>query len=103
MSEEQGPAESGEDGAPPSMASNSVPLVIESEIIDEREGELDSATLREARYLLWRATGDVTHLAAAKRLLDEALGRVPAALHESMSTGILLHREILTACEEHGL
>ena len=64
MSEEQGPADFGDDGAPPPMAGNSVPLIIKSEIIDEREGEELAITVTNlpdgARLSAGRNNGDRT-------------------------------------------
>ncbi len=65
--------------------------------LDEHE---DTAALR---WTLYRATGDRAHLAAAKRLLDETLAKVPAEHHDAMCTNIRAHREILAAAEECGL
>ena len=44
-----------------------------------------------------RATGDRAHLAGAKRLLDEALAKVPEEHHEAMRTNVRVHREIRAA------
>ena len=49
----------------------------------------------EGRYLLWRATGEATHLAAARALLDEERARLPPALATSMADAVLLHRAIV--------
>jgi hypothetical protein len=67
------------------------------------EGELSLEERREARLLLWRSTGDASHLQISKDLLDEALSLVPAELHESMCRNYALNREILEAWrEEYG-
>ena len=58
---------------------------------------------REARLLLWQSTGDRTHLAEAKRLLDEALSFAPPEYHDSMLTNVRVNREIVAAAREHGL
>ena len=50
-------------------------------------------------HLLWQATGDRAHLEESKRLLDEALGKVPAEYHEAMRTNLRLNREIMAASE----
>ncbi len=55
----------------------------------------------EARWLLWQATGDRTHLAQAKLLLDEAVAHVDEDARESMLTNLSLHRDIVEAWEEH--
>ena len=54
------------------------------------------------RWLLHQATGDRAHLAEAKRLLDESLGKVPVEYHESMLTSLRVNRDIVAAWEEHG-
>ena len=48
----------------------------------------------ELRWLLFRATGDPAHLAAAKRLLDEALAKVPVEHHAAMLANLRVNREI---------
>jgi hypothetical protein len=53
--------------------------------------------VREARYLLWRTTGDRAHLEEAKHLLDESLANVPEEYHEAMLTNLRLNREIMAA------
>ena len=58
---------------------------------------LDPEELREARLLLFKATGDRTHIEEAKRLLDEALAGMPEECHEAMSRNLRVHREILAA------
>ena len=57
----------------------------------------------EARWLLFRATGDGAHLEEAKRLLDEFVAQVDDETRESMLTNLRLNREIMAACEEHGV
>jgi tetratricopeptide (TPR) repeat protein len=51
------------------------------------------------RWLLWQATGDKAHLAAAKRLLDETLAKVPAEHHAAMLANVRVNREIAAAAE----
>ncbi|MCE9637759.1 MAG: hypothetical protein K8T90_18825, partial [Planctomycetes bacterium] len=67
------------------------------------QGELRLDECREARLLLWRATGDRTHISEAKRLLDEALAKVPAEYHAAMLANVRVNREIAAAAEEQGL
>jgi tetratricopeptide (TPR) repeat protein len=52
------------------------------------------------RWFLFRATGDRPHLDAAKRLLDEALAKVPEEYREGMVARVRLNREILAAWRE---
>ena len=68
----------------------------------EHDERLDAEQHREARHLLWKATGDRAHLEAAKRLLDEALAPVPAEYHESMCRNLRVNREILEAWAAQG-
>jgi len=63
----------------------------------EHEERLKAEQRREARLLLFRATGDRAHLEEARRLLDEALSKVPEHYHESMCQNLRVNREILAA------
>ena len=56
-----------------------------------------------ARWFLWRATGSRTHLAEAKRLLDESLAKVPAEHHTAMLANVRVNREVTAAAKEQGL
>jgi hypothetical protein len=62
------------------------------------DDRLEAEERREARLLLFRATGDRTHLREAKRLLDEMLAGVPEEHHEAIRTNLRVNREILAAC-----
>jgi len=66
---------------------------------DER---LSAEERREARWLLFRATGDRAHLEEAKRLLDSAVALVPEDIRRSMLENLRVNREILKAWKEHG-
>jgi tetratricopeptide (TPR) repeat protein len=66
----------------------------------EHEDRLDAAERRGARLLLFRATGDRTHLERAKRLLDEFLAANPPEHHETMCRNVRVNREILAAWRE---
>jgi len=66
----------------------------------EYEERLDDKARRNASLLLWRATGDRTHLETAKRLLDEALAKVPEEDREPMCRNLRLNREIMAAWED---
>jgi tetratricopeptide (TPR) repeat protein len=57
----------------------------------------------QIRLLLWRSTRDRAHLGEAKRILDEALAKVPAAHHEAMLANVRVNREIVAACKDAGL
>jgi hypothetical protein len=48
----------------------------------------------EARFLLWKATGDRAHLEEAHRLLQEAVAHAPKERREAMLRDVPLHREI---------
>jgi tetratricopeptide (TPR) repeat protein len=69
----------------------------------EHEERLSVDERLEARHLLWRATGDRTHLVAAKRLLDESVANVDAETRASMLANLRVNREIVAACKEQGL
>jgi hypothetical protein len=49
----------------------------------------------EARLLLFKATEDPTHLAAARDLLDALLENAPRDCRDAMREEVPLHREIL--------
>ena len=63
---------------------------------------LEGAERREARWLLWKATGDPAHLAAAKRLLDEAVAHVDDDTRVLMLQNVRVNRSIATAFGEQG-
>ncbi len=55
----------------------------------------------EARFLLWQATHDPSHLAEAKRRLDFLVEHAPPDCRESMLANVRLHREIAAAARAH--
>ena len=63
----------------------------------EHDERLSAEERREARWLLFRATGDRTHLEEAKRLLDESLANVTDEDRERMCRNLRLNREIMAA------
>ena len=67
------------------------------------ERRFDNEDRREARWLLFQATGDRTHLAEAKRLLDEAVANVPDDVRASMLANLRLNRDIAAAAKAAGL
>jgi tetratricopeptide (TPR) repeat protein len=67
------------------------------------EERLSAGERLSARWLLWKATADRTHLAEAKRLLDEAVTNVPDDIRESMLANVRLNREIAAAAKAAGL
>jgi predicted ATPase len=67
------------------------------------EERLSAEDRLDARHLLWRATGDRTHLVAAKRLLDDAVANVDAETRASMLANRRVNREIAAAAKEQGL
>ncbi len=69
----------------------------------EHEERLDADERREARWLLWRATGDLSHLEEAKRLLDESMTHFDEETRQRVLTNLRLPREIAAACKEQGL
>jgi hypothetical protein len=52
------------------------------------------------RFLLWQATGERAHLAAAKRLLDESFAKMPPEHHAAMLANVRVNREIAAAAKE---
>ena len=68
----------------------------------EHEERLDAAERREARLLIWKATGDGAHLAEAKRLLDESVAHADPETRASMLTNLRLNREIMAAWINQG-
>jgi tetratricopeptide (TPR) repeat protein len=88
------------------MARCSLALVPGGDVADalaayaEHGERLEPAARREALLMLWEATGDRTHLAEAKRLLDEALALAPEEDRESISRNLRVNREILAAWRE---
>jgi len=69
----------------------------------EHEERLDAEARREARWLLWKATGDRAHLAEAKRLLDESMTHFDEETRQRVLANLRLPREIAAACKEQGL
>jgi hypothetical protein len=72
----------------------------------EREFErsdprLEVRTRTEARFLLWKATSDTTHLEEAHRLLCHLRDHAPEEFRETMIENVPLHREITAAWEKH--
>jgi tetratricopeptide (TPR) repeat protein len=65
----------------------------------ENQGCLNAEERLEARWLLFRATGDRAHVVEARRLLDESVAIVDEETRESMLTNRRLSREITAACE----
>ncbi len=65
----------------------------------ESEAHLDVAQRMQARFLLFEASGDRTHLREAKRLLDALVDHAPADCRDSMRTVVRLHREIAAAAD----
>jgi hypothetical protein len=68
-----------------------------SEAFARAEARLPHHDRLECRLLLWRLTGDAAHLAAARAIDQEILGRAPAACRESMLANVALHREVAAA------
>jgi tetratricopeptide (TPR) repeat protein len=54
------------------------------------------------RRMLWRATGDRSHLEEAKRLVDVSVAHVDAETRESMLTNLRVNREVMAAWERRG-
>jgi tetratricopeptide (TPR) repeat protein len=68
--------------------------------LTEHRHALDDTQLRGVLHLVWRATGDRTHLEEAKRLVDEAVAQVDAEDRRRMCREVSDNREILEAWAE---
>jgi len=66
------------------------------------EARLDHAVRMRCRHLLWQATGDRQHLAAAHDLLMFFVEHAPEEYRGTTLTNVPLHREITQAWKEHG-
>jgi tetratricopeptide (TPR) repeat protein len=69
----------------------------------EHAERLEADERREARLLLFRATGDRAHLVEAKRLVDEAVAHVDEETRGLMLTKRRVNREIAEACRAAGM
>jgi tetratricopeptide (TPR) repeat protein len=67
------------------------------------ERRLPLVAKMEARFLLWQATGDRSHLEAAAGLLAALQGHAPAADREGLALRVPLYREIAAAAGTAGL
>ncbi len=65
------------------------------------EGRLGPAQRRTALLDVWAATGDVAHLAAAKRVLDDEVRDLPDDVRTSVLENLRQSRELLAAWREH--
>jgi len=68
----------------------------------ENDERLTAEERLNARWLLFRATGDRAHLEEAKRLLDESVAHVDEETRTSMLTNLRVNGEIMAAWAEHG-
>ncbi len=69
---------------------------------DEHEERVPHADRRNARFRLWELTQDKVHLEEAHRLLCFMRDHSPEEDRESLIENVPLHRDVLTAWEEHG-
>jgi tetratricopeptide (TPR) repeat protein len=67
------------------------------------EGPAGMQAAMEVRFLLWKATRDLAHLAEATRLLDFLVEHAPADCRLTMLEKVRLHGEIAAAAREQGL
>ncbi len=65
--------------------------------LSDGESSSEIGEVMAARFLLWKATGDASHLADAKARLDGLLLHAPSDCRESMIENVRLHREIHAA------
>jgi tetratricopeptide (TPR) repeat protein len=63
------------------------------------EATCSTSEAMQARYHLWRATGDPAHLREAKRRLADLLAHAPEECRDSMAEAVPLHRAIAQAPE----
>ena len=68
-------------------------------LLDEMGARLPYATVMEARFLLWKATGERAHLDEAHERLLFLRDHAPEAYRETILTVLPLHREIVAAWE----
>jgi len=71
------------------------------ETFEEQESRLQHSVKMQARFLLWRATGDSTHLKEAHQLLRHLRDHAPQERRETMIANVPLHRDIMAAWEGH--
>jgi tetratricopeptide (TPR) repeat protein len=69
----------------------------------ENAERLNSEALLDARWSLWRASGNRAHLEAAKRLLDDAVAKTPEPHRASMVANQRTNRDIDAAARAAGL
>jgi tetratricopeptide (TPR) repeat protein len=69
----------------------------------EHGGRLWPEERRRARLLLWKITGNRTHLVEAKRLLDEAAGAADEETRALMLSSVRVNREIVAACRAEAI
>jgi tetratricopeptide (TPR) repeat protein len=72
------------------------------EAVAAHESLSSAADAMQARFLLWRKTGDRTHLELANRGLDRVIAAAPPADREAMVRGFPLYREIAEAARAEG-
>jgi len=66
----------------------------------EAEGRMEHGRKTEARFLLYKATGDKQHLEAAHDLLTFFVEHAPEQYKETTLTNVKLHRDIMKAWDE---
>jgi tetratricopeptide (TPR) repeat protein len=72
------------------------------EALRQHEGRLPCSDRMEARFLLFKATGERAHLEEAHRLLGRLRDHAPEECRETMVSKVPLHGDIVAAWEEHG-
>ncbi|MHC5044743.1 MAG: serine/threonine-protein kinase [Planctomycetota bacterium] len=71
--------------------------------LEEQADAMRGEQRMRARFLLWRATGDRSHLIEAHRLLTHMHDHAPEDCRTPMIENVPLHRDITRAWEEQGL
>ncbi|MHC5012643.1 MAG: tetratricopeptide repeat protein [Planctomycetota bacterium] len=73
------------------------------EAFAKHEGQLSPNDRMEARLLLWQATRDPGHLAAAKHLLDDLVASTPDAYRRTLLESVTIPRKVREAAAAAGI
>lgn len=71
--------------------------------VEEQSSRMQVCDAMEARWVLYRATGRVAHLAEAKRILDQVLSTTPEDRRGPLLEAVRLHREVARLSAAEGL
>jgi tetratricopeptide (TPR) repeat protein len=76
---------------------------VAEEALVRHDGRLPAEVRMDVRMALYHSTGRRSHIEEAKRVLDEALSRVPGEFRASMLANVRLNRDIAAAAKAAGL